>query len=265
MYSTSGNLTEAQKHFDCHACGFRTCRDMAIALAKGINEKENCHQYMLHSIREERQKVENVNRRVYDMNEELMNIFVRLSDNIKDVKSETDMIRETGVHTTDSMNVLTEHMNKLSSLNNEIKKSAENISSSVENYNIMTSDVQNIAGKINLLSLNAAIEAARAGEAGRGFAVVASSIRDLSDSSKASVVSAQENDESIREAISEISNIILEFNDRISLLLESVQNTIKDVEQTSENGRIIQESMDTVSKMADDMKVMIQETNAILN
>ncbi len=175
------------------------------------------------------------------------------------------MIREAGEHTTENMNVLTGHMDKLALLNNEIKESAESISGSVESYNVMTKDVQDIAGKINLLSLNAAIEAARAGEAGRGFAVVASSIRDLSDSSKASVISAKENDEAIQSAIAGISDVILKFNEMLSLVLESVQNTIKDVNQTSENGRIIQESMDTVAQMADDMKVVIQETNKILN
>ncbi len=264
VYKMLGKNTEKEKHFDCHACGFRTCRDMAIALAKGINEKENCHQYMMHSIRDERQKVESVNRKVYEMNEEVMDIFRNLSSSIQDVKAEADMIRETGMHTTEKMNVLTEHMNNLASLNNEIKDSAEQISSSVESYNVMTKDVQKIAGKINLLSLNAAIEAARAGEAGKGFAVVASSIRELSDSSKSSVASAQENDEAIKESIGGISNVIQEFNQLLAELLESVQNTIEDVNQTSENGRTIQESMDTVLEMADHVRDMIQDTNAIL-
>lgn len=265
VYKMLGKETEAQKHFDCHACGFRTCRDMAIALAKGINEKENCHQYMMQSIREERQKVENVNRKVYAMNEELMEVFKQLSNNIQGVKEEADMIREAGLHTTEKMNVITDHMNRLSQLNEGIKVSAEHINSSIESYNIMTRDVEKIAGQINLLSLNAAIEAARAGEAGRGFAVVASNIRELSDSSKSSVASAKENDDAIKNAIGEIMNVIQKFNDTITELLQSVQDAIADVNHTAENERIIQESMDTVSKIANDVKDVIQETNSILN
>lgn len=265
VYQMLGKQTAAEKHFDCHACGFRTCRDMAIALAKGINEKENCHQYMMQSIREERQKVESVNRKVYTMNGELMEVFQQLNQNIQDVKKEADLIRETGLHTTEKMNVVAEYMNKLMQLNQGIKESAEHINGSIESYNVMTHDVEKIAGKINLLSLNAAIEAARAGEAGRGFAVVASNIRELSDHSKASVASAKENDESIKQAIGEITGVIQGFQDAIAELLNSVQDAIANVNQTSENGRIIQGSMDNVSKLADNVKDVIQETNSILH
>lgn len=265
VYKSLGKETEAQKHFDCHACGFRTCREMAIALARGINEKENCHQYMLHSIREERLKVESVNRKVYEMNEELMQIFQQLNDRIQGVKNDADSIRAAGLNTTDKMNVLTEQMNRLSSLNEGIKQSAEHINDSIENYNVMTQNVEKIAGKINLLSLNAAIEAARAGEAGRGFAVVATNIRDLSDSSKLSVSSAKINDESIKQSIGEIGDVLEKFNDTIAQLLSSVQEAIADVDQTSENGRLIQESMDAVAKIADNVQEVIHETNSILH
>lgn len=265
VYKMLGKETYQEKHFDCHACGFSTCRDMAIALAKGINEKENCHQYMLHSIRDERQKVEGVNRQVCTMNEELMDIFKDLSGSIQDVSREAEKIKNAGMNTTDKMNALTDHMNKLVELNEGIRKSAEHISSSIESYNVMTQDVESIAGQINLLSLNAAIEAARAGEAGRGFAVVASNIRELSDSSKSSVASAKENGGAIRVAIKEISDVIQKFNETISELLESVQDAIVDVNNTSENGRVIQQSMDVVARMADDVKNVIQETSSILN
>ena len=260
-----GKETEAQKHFDCHACGFHTCREMAIAVAKGINEKQNCYQYMIGAIKEERAKVEQVNRQVREMNEELLEVFKELNRNIDGVKEEADQIRAAGASTTQEMSVVTEHMNQLSKLNEGIKDSAENITATVQNYNIMTQAVTDIAGQINLLSLNAAIEAARAGEAGKGFAVVASSIRELSDSSKSSVANAKTNDDAIQKAIGEITDVIQGFNGTIEDLLKSVQNAIAEVDRTTEKGQMIQDSMDIVSGMADKVKAVIDETNAILS
>ncbi len=259
-----GKHTKEERSFDCHACGFKSCRDMAIALAKGLNEKENCHQFMMHSIREERQKVTEVNDEVLTMNQELMEIFNQLTDNIEKVKTETDSIREVGNRSSEEMGNVASHMHELNQLNQNISKSMENINSSVEQYNIMTQDVEKIAGKINLLSLNAAIEAARAGEAGKGFAVVASNIRDLSDSSRASVGNAKENDEGIHQAISDVNVVTKNFNEATDELLHAIDIARENVGKTSEKSVMIQESMDTVSRIAEKVQEVIQNTNAIL-
>lgn len=260
-----GKYTKEERHFDCHACGYKSCRDMAIALARGINEKENCHQYMLGYIRKERQKVSTVNQEVLKRNHELIEIFNELAKNIDRVKGEAESIRDAGITSSKGMENVAVHMNELNQLNQNIAGSMEHITENVEQYNSMTRDVEKIAGEINLLSLNAAIEAARAGEAGRGFAVVASNIQKLSESSKASVGSAQENDAGIRLALDEIHGIVQNFSEATSGMLDVVNTAIGNVEKTSDRSTRIEQSMDTVSQMAERVQEVIQQTNEILN
>ena len=260
-----GKHTPTEKSYDCHACGYKSCRDMAIALARGINEKENCHQYMMNYIRKERQKVAEVNQKVLEMNNDLLKIFGELTDSIAQVKTEAGAIREAGQASSAKMEDIMTHMNEMNRLNQSISDSLSDINQSVGQYNAMTQDVEKIAGKINLLSLNATIEAARAGEAGRGFAVVASNIQELSKNSKESVSDAQENDEAIHQAITEVNEIIHNFSEATAEMLSIVNMTIDNVEKTSDKSHLIEDSMGTVSQMADRVKSVIEKTNDILS
>ncbi len=265
IYQELEKHTEVEKHFDCHACGYKSCREMAIAIAKGNNKKENCNQYMNKVIARERQNVADVNAEVLQMNRELIEIFGELTRNIESVKDEAEIIRNAGTQSADEMQNVAVHMKELNLLNQKIVDAMENINQSVAQYNEMTSDVESIAGKINLLSLNAAIEAARAGEAGRGFAVVATNIRELSDSSKKSVGNARENDDAIHLAIEEINAVIARFDSTIQELLLTVDKASEQAQHTSDNSESIQASMQKVSEIADKVQRVIQDTNTILN
>ena len=259
-----GKHTETERNFDCHACGYSSCREMAIALARGINEKENCHQYMLNTIQEERKKANQVNDEVFSMNQELMEIFGQLTDNIEMVQKQANQIWEFGQKSSGEMDNVAQHMGELNELNQNILDTMKKINENVEKYNVMTQDVEKIAGKINLLSLNAAIEAARAGEAGRGFSVVATNIQKLSDNSKTSVSSAKENDTEIHHAIDEINMVIHNFNSEIGILMNSVKDTIDNVNESSQKSNDIQESMLKVADIAQRVQEVINKTNNIL-
>ena len=237
---------------------------MAVAVARGLNTPENCHEFMMKSIKEERRKVNEVNTRVLDMNNELMRVFGNLFENLELVKQEAEQIQtESGKSSQEMINVSTQ-MEELNQMNQKITQAMQAINVSVAKYNEMTQNVEKIAGKINLLSLNAAIEAARAGEAGRGFAVVATNIRDLSDNSKASVGNARESDGEVRNAIDNVNHIIENFDDTVQNLINATNGAIEGVKLTSDNSSSIKRSMEELEQLAKDVEAMIVETNKVL-
>ncbi len=72
------------------------------------------------------------------------------------------------------------------------------------------------------------------------------------------------NDEAIKDAIGSIADVIEKFNSTIEEILSFMHDAIMNVDQTSDKGKTIQESMNTISKMADDVKAVIHETDVIL-
>lgn len=265
QFERLGKHTDIEQHFDCHACGYRSCRNMAVALARGINEKENCHQYMLNTISQERQKVKEVNEEVLTINGELMQMFGELTKSIDRVKEQAVLINKFGQSSAMEMASVAKHMDELQRLNQNIEESMEDINGNVDKYNKMTQDVEKIAGKINLLSLNASIEAARAGEAGRGFSVVATNIRELSENSKEAVGSAKENDEGIQTAINSVDSIIGNFNEEITGLINSVHRAIDNSKESSVKSTEIQKSMQQIYMVAGKVQEVIERTNQILS
>ena len=263
-FARMGKHTASEKRFDCHSCGYRSCREMAIAISRGLNTPENCHEFMMKSIQAERHRVSEVNEKVVAMNDELMRVFGNLFENIEMVKQETEQIRQESSKSSQEMTDVSKRMEDLNQMNHNITQAMQAINQSIVKYNEMTQNVEKIAGKINLLSLNAAIEAARAGEAGRGFAVVASNIRELSDNSKTSVSSAKENDEEIKSAIENVNLAIENFESTVTKLITVTNSAIEGVKTTSDNSQSIKKSMEDLEQLAKDVEDMIIETNKVL-
>ena len=98
--------------------------------------------------------------------------------------------------------------------------------------------ISTIAGRTNLLAMNAAIEAAHAGESGRGFSVVADEIRRLA--------------ESTGDQSREVSSMLESIEVLISEIVESSA-------ETTESFKTIQEMVNKVSKMNESVRYAMVE------
>lgn len=99
--------------------------------------------------------------------------------------------------------------------------------------------VGEIAGKVNLLSLNASIEAARAGSAGAGFAVVAGEIRSLSDQTHEATAAIVGSVEDLRNGIEAIAQDYAEIEQAIGIMVASGAEIDRAITAEADTTRLI--------------------------
>mgnify|MGYP003275970615 CR=1 FL=1 len=133
-----------------------------------------------------------------------------------------------------------------------------------------------IAGKTNLLSLNASIEAARAGEAGRGFAVVAGEIQQLAEQSSqsAKVIGSiidqllLESDKTVeimqdvKEIVAEQEQKLGETKDKFTEVSEGIKTSLKGITEIEEHTGEIASSRERVVSLVENLSAISEENAA---
>lgn len=106
--------------------------------------------------------------------------------------------------------------------------------------------IADIAGRTNLLSLNASIEAARAGDAGKGFAVVAEEIRNLSEGSA----------EAANQITAVVNELVANSNVNVAKMTEVKEQVDEQQEQlksTEVSFHGLRTEMEAVSQISDNI------------
>ena len=225
------------RNINCECCGFSTCRDMAKAIYNEVGRRKSCVYYLKDVAEREKNTIQEIRQREQ---EESSIHQQRLKDIASQFNTLRDNVTELSVANEDSANEATnlaQYIQDISNFCYELNESLETISNFIDIYKDTNESITAIAGKTNLLSLNASIEAARAGEQGRGFAVVAEEIRNLSASTTDLVVVSNKKAEDIipkiNTSVGSVKSLITNINEMTEKIATIAANTQQISSQTS--------------------------------
>ncbi len=112
-------------------------------------------------------------------------------------------------------------------------------------------EIEDIAERTNLLSLNAAIEAARAGEKGRGFKVVAGEVKSLAERSRSLTEVVWKDLGALKTGIQQTDGTLKDYESGKSRLSERIDRARSDQEASRE---ALAATMSHVSAIAEELR-----------
>lgn len=265
MLVKMGKTTHTERNYNCHACGFPTCRKMAEAIVKGTSTMDSCAQYNLHRAELHRRHIEETNREISDITAQLGEVVSQLSGSVSSVTEATDGI--TGMN-----GVNMEQITRLTAVIDELKSASENISTamcsineSVTGFSRMTRSISDIARQINILAINASIEAARAGEAGKGFAVVAEEVRSLAEHSQSAVTEAEASNALVFSNIETVNAIVDDIAQKTADVHKMSEKMHGNIMRTVEKGGDISAAMSGVSDITSRVDGLVTRADEVLS
>ncbi len=256
VFKKMEKFTEAERSINCHACGFKSCRDMAITIFYGNNNPHNCITYEKHQMEMLAQKIQDQNVKLSDAVANIHESMSMLNEKIQPIRTSAEDNTEKNAGIKNDMSILTSNIDGIQSHAGDIADFINKISVSINEYERVLDKIKGIAEQTNILAINASIEAASAGQFGKGFAVVAGEIRELAVKSGNTVKDAEQHTNNILKNIDGVKNAS-------SGIISDVDNTKNNVMNTDNAVDNLNESLAFINNSVSEITTIIEQVTSL--
>lgn len=248
IFISMNKETEEERNLNCSACGYDSCKTMALAIANGINKPENCVHFVKGALEVEKEAMSQLTEQLRQRQEEKEIQYQEIVREFEQIKQAMTELAEGNKSSADYTAELAQAVGEIARFSNTLKESVAKVTQSVHGYDEVNEAIIKISNQTNMLALNAGIEAARSGEAGRGFAVIANRVRDLSEQTKGAIADSRAQSDTIIPAMEGLNGESKKFVDNISTINEKLSNLATGSKEIAAKTIEIEELVEQISK-----------------
>lgn len=247
-------VTKEEQSIDCGACGYEGCRQMAKAVALGVNRKENCVHYLKGELELEKVEINRMHEELKEKQQQKTALYAEITEAFEKIKISMEELASGNQSSAEDASAMAEAVSEMSGFTDKLNESMVQFKEAVSGYDIVNESIIKISNQTGMLALNAGIEAARSGEAGKGFAVIANRVRDLSDQTKETVIVGKTKSDELLPAIERLENEVETFLQDIYRVNEKTAALAASSEEIAAQAGVIE---DIMVRVAEQMKELV--------
>jgi Na+-translocating ferredoxin:NAD+ oxidoreductase RNF subunit RnfB len=217
-FESMRKLTPDSRAINCTACGYHSCRRMAVAIARGLNHPGNCIYFTREEMKSEKEQIEHAHATLRESKDRIAQSVAEMTQSLQTLAgSNQSALRDAERVQANVGEVRTAAL--------RLREAVTAINRWLGKFDLAVEDILGVAASTHVVSVNASLEAARAQEAGKAFMPIVDQVRRLAEVAKLVAQAISSDRKTVGMRIEEIGGI--------SSLLESstalVDSAMRDV------------------------------------